>query len=526
MKKKASIAYIAIIGVVFAAFVIVFDTFPRSKVSELEKRELAQFPTFTKDSLLDGSFTREVSQWFSDSEPYRDELMTLSMDVKDHIRLTTNDEEQITFHAAEPEQGSTTAEEDNKRIAELDEAEKERADGIVPEEIADENAKIANAGIVIVGKGEKVRALMAFGGSASGCVGYANSANKYKETFPNVNIYCMVIPTSMEFYCPEKVKKHTKPQRPVIDNVINHLAPGVKSVDVYYTLKEHAQEDIYLRTDHHWAPLGAFYAAKKFAQVAGVPFRDLNSYERHVVHGYVGSMYGYSKDISVKKAPEDFVYYVPTGVSYETTYTNYNVDKSYHVTGVGKPYTGPFFYKFKDGSGGAYCTFMGGDMKLTQVRTSTKNGRRLIILKDSFGNALPGYLFYSFEEVHVIDSRYFKKNMIDYVRENHITDILFANNIFKAYSNYTYSNYVKFLTQNGGGSATKDAANESTEGHTKAKPDSTSATKDVTKPEGEKPKTEEKNAHNEDTKPAGKESEKPAAKEKSDDAHTGQESAE
>ncbi len=492
MKKKASVAYIVIVGLLFAAFVIVFDTFPRSKVSELEKRELAQFPEFSKDSLLNGSFTKEVSQWFSDSEPYRDELMTLSMDVKDKIRLKTDDEEQITFHAGDAPEGTATDENEQKRISELDEAEKERADGIVPEEVADENAKIANAGIVIVGKGDKVRALMAFGGSGTGCVGYANSANKYKETFPNVNIYCMVIPTSMEFYCPEKVKKHTKPQRPVIDNVINHLASGVKSVDVYYTLKEHAQEDIYLRTDHHWAPLGAFYAAKKFAQVAGVPFRDLDSYERHVVHGYVGSMYGYSKDISVKKAPEDFVYYIPTGVSYETTYTNYNVDKSYHVTGVGKPYTGPFFYKFKDGSGGAYCTFMGGDMKLTQVRTSTKNGRRLIILKDSFGNALPGYLFYSFEEVHVIDSRYFKRNMVDYVRENHITDILFANNIFKAYSNYTYSNYVKFLTQAGGGS--KDGKDAAAEEKAKTKADTTATKATVSKEKTEKTeKAEEKN---------------------------------
>ena len=58
------------------------------------------------------------------------------------------------------------------------------------------------------------------------------------------------------------------------------------------------------------------------ARVAGVPFRDLSNYERRVVHGYVGSMYGYSQDIAVKNAPEDFVYYVPRNVSYTTTPTN------------------------------------------------------------------------------------------------------------------------------------------------------------------------------------------------------------
>ena len=134
-------------------------------------------------------------------------------------------------------------------------------------------------------------------------------------------------------------------------------------------------------------------------------------------------------------------------MEYTTTYTNYTINKNYQVTGEGKPFTAPFFFKFKDGHGGAYCTMMGGDTKLTQVRTSTHNGRRVIILKDSFGNMIPGYLFFSFEEVHVIDSRYFTKDIIAYVAENKITDILFANNIFKAYSSHTYGSYLRFLHQ-------------------------------------------------------------------------------
>ena len=441
---KTSKIYLFIIVTVVAAFAIVFNTFPRPAFSELEKRELTTFPEFSWESLADGSFTRNVSSWFSDSEPFRDVFMLLSMHINDLEKISTG-EEDITFHAsASVPTEETIPMEDFDGEAAL---ESDTTDTNTP---ADENAKIANNGILIIGQGENVRALMAFGGTGSGCTGYAEAANKYKETFPDVNVYCMVIPTSVEFYCPEKARKRSNPQRPTIDNVINHLQGGVKSVDIYYTLRDHADEDIYLRTDHHWAPLGAFYAAKKFAEVAEVPFRDLDSYERRVVHGYVGSMYGYSQDISVKNAPEDFVYYVPTGVEYTTTYINYTIDENYHVIAEGRPYKSVFFFKYKDGSGGAYCTFMGGDTKLTHVVTSTKNGRRLIILKDSFGNAIPGYLFYSFEEIHVIDSRYFTKNMVDYVNEHHITDILFANNIFKAYSSYTYRNYTRFLTQKAG----------------------------------------------------------------------------
>ena len=435
---KYSKAFLTLFTLLFAVIALVFGTFPRSTFSELEKRELTSFPEFTWEKLFNGTFTSEVSSWFSDSEPFRDELMALSMTLKDLIRIDTG-QESITFHAADLEQAPDSTLTTGDGLADAD----------LHNPLADENAKIANAGIIIVGSGDNVRALMAYGGAANGCTGYALAANKYKETFPEVNIYCMVIPTAVEYYCPDKMRRRTKPQRPTIDNVISHLAPDVKAVDIYDALGAHTDEDIFLRTDHHWAPLGAYYAAEKFAEVAGVPFKPLSSYERRVVHGYVGSMYGYSKDVAVKNAPEDFVYYVPQGVEYTTTYTNYTIDENYHVIGMGRPYKSVFFFRFKDGSGGAYCTFMGGDTKITCVRTSTHNGRRLIILKDSFGNALPGYLFYSFEEVHVIDSRYFTRNMVDYVNENQITDILFANNIFKAYSSHTYGGYLRFLTQSG-----------------------------------------------------------------------------
>ena len=79
------------------------------------------------------------------------------------------------------------------------------------------------------------------------------------------------------------------------------------------------------------------------------------------------------------------------------------------------------------------------------MRTDAPNTRRLLILKDSYGNALPGYLFYSFQEIHVVDGRYFTHNMKDYVRKHEITDVLFANNIFQACGG-RYRAYEFFLT--------------------------------------------------------------------------------
>ena len=443
---RKGLLYVIVITLAYLLPTVAFNLLPRSTYSELEKRELRHFPTFTLDSLRDGSYTAAISAWYSDTEPYRDTLMYWSMQFRDLLGVRFG-EKNIQFVAGDTAPDVETAGEEADPVLAADTVTVVNAFESAEEEGgADDVAKVASSGIILVGSGDNVRALMGFFGTERGGAKYADVINQYGATFgKSVRVYCMPIPTSTEFYCPEEAAKFTRKQWPVFNSIFSHLSNGVKAVDIYSVLAEHTDEPIYLRTDHHWAPLGAYYAAQKFAQVAGVPFADLSAYEEHVVHRFVGSMYGYTQNVAVKKAPEDFVYYIPTNVEYSTTYVNYTLDEDYHVSGQGKPYKGKYFYSFKDGSGAAYTTFMGGDIKLTKVETSTRNGRRLLVFKDSFGNAVPGYLFYSFEEIHVVDFRYFTKDVVSYVDENRITDILFANNITNTCVNYTYSRYRKFL---------------------------------------------------------------------------------
>lgn len=450
---KKFIVYITVTVAVIAAFVVVFNFFPRSEYSELERRELSRFPEFSFESLTSGEFTKGVSSWYSDTEPYRDVFMTISMEVRQWRALHIGaEEEQVTFVTGEQDPEVVHEEAEAPAIVEAPIGPISPISPISPIEPSsadfEERAKITNNGIFIVGKAPNARAMMAYLGKGGG-IGYARVVNLYKEKFTDVNIYCMVIPTAVEFYCPERAKSATFPESATIDTLYAHLLPGVRRVHLLPVLAAHTSEPIYLRTDHHWSPLGAFYAAQEFCRVAHVHVPQLAEFEQHVTHGFVGTMYGFSGDISVKRSPEDFIYYTPLDVTYTTTYTIYEVDSAFHIVREYSPRQGEFFRHFKDGSSRAYCTFMGGDTKITKVVTSTRNGRKVLILKDSFGNALPGYLFGSFEEVHVIDGRYFTKNMVDYVSENGITDIVFANNVFKAYAGGRQ--YQTFLTQRGSG---------------------------------------------------------------------------
>lgn len=454
---KREYAFLIIVGAVFVSLTLVFLTFPRSTYSELERRELATFPEFSFARLTDGSFTRDVSSWFSDSQPFRDHFMNLSMELKSRIALKTGAEDEVAFHAAAPVEdvpvvepadtlGGLSHPGKNDEIADYD-----------GHAVEDGVAKLANSGIIIVGSGEKVRALMAFGGNEKGGKAYAEMANEYKRVLgPDVNVYCMVIPTAAEFYTPSKAAKMTSPQLPTIRHIYG-LLDGAVGVDAYTPLALHADESIYLRTDHHWSPLGAYYAAEEFARIAGVPFKDLNNYRSHTVRNFVGTMYGYSKDPAIKNAPEDFVYFTPLDTAYTVTYVTLSLNKDFKVTGESRPYRGKYFMHYKDGSSGAYSTFMGGDYNQTTVRTRVDNGRRLLVIKDSYGNAVPGYLFGSFEEIHVLDHRYFRHAVKDYARDNSITDVLLVNNIFNAYSSGVARRYRHILTQKTPMAAKSDA---------------------------------------------------------------------
>lgn len=467
----ASMMYILIVGITFAIMTTIFVFFPRTEYSELEKRDLAEFPdvsdveTIRKDP---GKFTAAISSWFSDTEPYRDEFMTLSMGIRGAMKGDfRSEEETVSFRPADTADVDDETESDSNNQNSGNSVSPDNSDNAGNKEnpdikdddddINDGKAKLGSSGTIIIGKGDKVRALMAFGGTAKGGGGYVDLLNTLANEFPGLNVYAMVAPLATEYYLPEKAAKASRPQKPFIYSIRDRLSPKVKFVDIYDELLKHKKEDIYLRTDHHWAGLGGYYAAKRLAETAGVPFKGLDAYDRHEIKGFVGSMYGYSKDISVKNAPETFVYYVPNQVGYDAEFVTYTLNKNFKIVRESKPFKSAFFKKFKDGSGNAYLTFMGTDQAYVKVKTSTPGNRKLLIIKDSYGNAVPGNLFYSFNEVHVVDFRYFTHNLKDYINKNGITDIAVCFNVFNAYSSGSASKVKKMLSQKGGVQAVSDS---------------------------------------------------------------------
>lgn len=477
MKNKIIKIELIIIISIYAIINIVFVFFVRPDYSQYENRFLTRFPKITINNYLSGDFNENLANWFSDTIPFRDYFVSLSFKLKEfngiesefslqNVELVEIDNNQV-YKEIDKNENNIETKVLNSTVSDAKKVYKNIANNNISthsnsimldistasevtldNQDADLEVFDKNTSLFIVGKGKNARAMAVFSGVSAMDPMYPQTINLYKQFFPNINIYSMVVPTATAYYCPESLQKYTGNQEKFLEKFKSYLSNDIKYVDVYNALLEHKNEYIYLRTDHHWSPLGAYYASEEFAKVAGVKFKDLTNYDKIHVGNFVGSLYRTSKDERLNKYPDDFSYYVPKDTNYVCLQYNYILNHGNIVGKTGISDTAFFKQVSDNGKLRAYLVYMGGDNNTTYLRFGGNNtGRNLLILKDSYGNPVPSFLFYSFDNIIVVDYRYFIDNMINFVAENNITDILFINNVESAMKDIASRHYREFLTQ-------------------------------------------------------------------------------
>ena len=83
------------------------------------------------------------------------------------------------------------------------------------------------------------------------------------------------------------------------------------------------------------------------------------------------------------------------------------------------------FLKKKD----KYSYFLNGNNAKVVVKTKQKNGKRLLIIKDSYAHIMAQFFCQNYEEIHFIDNRYYHDSIEEYAKENQITETIFLYNV-------------------------------------------------------------------------------------------------
>lgn len=435
---------LAVLVVIFGTFFALFFMNRESGFVESENRNYADFPKFSLSNWFNGDFTAGITNYYTDTFPSREKLKPFASDFSELFGVSHsggkiigqkgevdtnsfNDDVEITkataFTGTRPIEtsGSSSTNASKTPDTTTSPTSTDKPATTLDVENPEEHGTLSN-GILIVGKGEKVRAIELYGGSFDWGKKYAQYVNKYKETLGQyVNVYSMCIPTSFAYYLPTDYRSDYGKQLDNINNIRSNLK-NVVDIDAYSALEAHKREYIYSRTDHHWQPIGAYYAAEKFAEAAGVQYSDISTYQKVTETDFLGTLYSFSgNNAELAKYPDTFTYYKPSN--------NSSLKVTYYDKNFQNPEESVLFFKAGKKIN-LYSTFLGTDQKIAKIDTNVKNGRVLVIFKDSFGNALVPFLTESFQTIYVCDLRYFTPNAISFIKNVGASDVLFATCMF------------------------------------------------------------------------------------------------
>ena len=192
--------------------------------------------------------------------------------------------------------------------------------------------------------------------------------------------------------------------------------PGATWADLYSSLWEHKDEDIFYRTDHHWTSLGAYYGYTALAEALGYTPVPLDAYNETVRSTeFYGTVFSSSGVRWV--SPDTITTYVPdTGI----TVTSYTYDSAGNPVEEPRALYDTSFLSVKD----KYSMFLGGNQSLGVVKTPNTDKPKLLIIRDSYADSLVPFLTAHFSEIHLVDLRYYKLSLADYIQQNDIDQAL------------------------------------------------------------------------------------------------------
>lgn len=384
---------------VFLTIIYVFTVLnflsPKDKtISEVENRALTQKPVFSIDNFLSGNYFREFEGFFADHFFNRETLAQASKELSSLKGIKRSEDVHLVDFEGQNAGGSENPESESEGVAEV---------------TTKGNLLILN---------DTVMEIYKFNADKSKA--YADMISQVSEKLgSDIKVYSLLAPVQIEFLNNTKYKNLSDSQNDAIKFVNSKFSDEIIPVDAYEPIREHIDEYLYYRTDHHWTALGAYYGYTGFAKAAGLDAIPLEKYEEDEAPNFLGHIATVNPTEKVNKNPDDVIYYKPP---VKTDMTVYYYDKE---TGEKKSYIGKVIDKSYAKRDQKYGVFLGGDFALGVIETNAGTNKKIMVIKDSYGNAFIPFLTPHYSEIYVVDPRHYKENIIDLAKENNIDEVLF-----------------------------------------------------------------------------------------------------
>ena len=185
-----------------------------------------------------------------------------------------------------------------------------------------------------------------------------------------------------------------------------------ENLGTFDLLPTYLQEDasaLYYRTDHHWTSYGAYTAYSAYMDSLGMeyPAKDFFTVQQH--SGFRGSTYTRSA-LWLTPAENIELWY-----GSDLTVSNDNAN-TFHQGA---------FYPQRLTESDMYTVFLDGNQPLVHIYNEANAGKgTLLVVRDSYSNCLGPFLAESYEEVILVDLRYYRTPVSELVASEGVDRVL------------------------------------------------------------------------------------------------------
>lgn len=197
----------------------------------------------------------------------------------------------------------------------------------------------------------------------------------------------------------------------IIQYIYNCAESGLNLVDVMSVFEGNVE--LYFKTDHHWNSDGAHAAYAFYMNAIGREYKSAQAFEVEVCEGFQGSTYSRSalwltpaEDLELWHGSEELT--VTKGESEEVH------------SGV--------FYRERLEEADKYTVYLDGNHSIVRIQNPNAEGK-ILVIRDSYSNALGCFLAESYGEVVLVDLRYYKQAISELVTQEGFDDILICYSI-------------------------------------------------------------------------------------------------
>ena len=179
-----------------------------------------------------------------------------------------------------------------------------------------------------------------------------------------------------------------------------------------------AKDDVqlYYDTDHHWTSYGAYLAYQQFCQMRSLTPMEVSESDYTTVPGFYGTTY--SKALYWKSKPDTIAY-----LDLPNAMTVWNVSPTFELT---ENFTATMYDKSKLETGDKYAMFLYGNNGYSTIEGDGEGS--ILVVKDSYANSFIPYLTANYARIGVIDPRGFGLSVADFAQQEGYDEVLLLFN--------------------------------------------------------------------------------------------------